>query len=1003
MKRLKKWLALVLAVTLLGANVVYSMGSELKANEIEGEQQEAQQENTGEAKQQTFTSDGVNVEVAGSQTEPPVQETESSDKASAQHQEAAQPQQPSRESEPAQPEGAAPDSGEDDTADAVLHKVTVRAADTVNGKVEIKSTGEAEETDLDLSQDYEMQAEDASSVSLKITPDKGYTVGQVTVNGIWLAASAEEEETSVYEIAGITEDKVIEISFAAEAQKTSLTRASSSARMTAPTGNYTITYKVAGQFQSAYKLSKGTDGKTYTTDAISCEKRLTGFGVWLKTKSGAAVMPVTMTLANDVTGTDMKGNPVRYTRGTVISKLDGQNAKVVMPYSHTYFKADSNIQIEVTPAEEATYNVSYHVADRYRDEYTLTGNGASGLDYTKYSQWCSSRFTSFGVWLKTKMSQVMPVKMTLLSDVQGTDSKGNPVTFAKGSEISELRASGNGQVGAYVVNGFNFAYFESGSDIHIQVEPALFNVHTQYYLEQLDGSYALEKDVEGEVYAPGTELKAEQIEYTGFTCNPDAEGTVSKGTVTGLESLVLKLYYVRNVHEVTYEIDGKADTTKESYKYGQTVSLREAPVKAGYDFEGWNLKHDFTMPDEDVVIYGGFAARGDTPYRVEHYKKGLDGTYTLDDSDIEYKAGGTDKKVTAVPADFEGFFYNPDAEGSKVSGVISADKELVLRLYYDRKSYQVIYRETDGQSIGDPDTYLYGEETGELREAPAKTGHTFSGWSIDALPAVMPAEDIIVEGSYDINSYSVTYKVDGEIYAQPVLYEYGSMVSPAPEPLKRGSSFSGWDRPFRFEMPAENIVIQGTFDLNKYDYSIQYYYGEELDESQSVTAQAEYGTIVEAPETAEYEGQSYKLSDGGSYKLEVSDEPKENVINVRYEADTSGMAAASGSGTSSPAASDNGAVTPATVIQTIFEPVTAFAGRVADSIQEYQETVRSEDEEVPLANGENTPLQSQCILHFLIILAAFVVELFYIRSRKREQLRYYAAQGASETAERDRY
>lgn len=35
MKRLKRWLALVLAVALLGANVVYSMGSELKANEIE--------------------------------------------------------------------------------------------------------------------------------------------------------------------------------------------------------------------------------------------------------------------------------------------------------------------------------------------------------------------------------------------------------------------------------------------------------------------------------------------------------------------------------------------------------------------------------------------------------------------------------------------------------------------------------------------------------------------------------------------------------------------------------------------------------------------------------------------------------------------------------------------------------------------------------------------------------------------------------------------------------
>ena len=69
MKRLKRWLALVLAVALLGANVVYSMGSELKANEIEQEQQAAQPENTGGQEQQTFTSDGVSVEVTDSGTE----------------------------------------------------------------------------------------------------------------------------------------------------------------------------------------------------------------------------------------------------------------------------------------------------------------------------------------------------------------------------------------------------------------------------------------------------------------------------------------------------------------------------------------------------------------------------------------------------------------------------------------------------------------------------------------------------------------------------------------------------------------------------------------------------------------------------------------------------------------------------------------------------------------------------------------------------------------------
>ena len=247
--------------------------------------------------------------------------------------------------------------------------------------------------------------------------------------------------------------------------------------------------------------------------------------------------------------------------------------------------------------------------------------------------------------------------------------------------------------------------------------------------------------------------------------------------------------------------------------------------------------------------------------------------------------------------------------------------------------------------------------------------------------------------------------VDGEIYSQPELYEYGSTVIPVPEPLRRGSSFSGWDRPFNFKMPAENIVIEGTFKVNDYNYKIQYYYGNILDESQSITDQAEYGTTVAAPapETVVYEGRGYKLPDGGVYEIQVSDEPEENVINVTYEAASASTAASSPAGPASPSApaSDNGAVTPAGVIQTIFEPVTALAEKVADRGEGYQKTVQSADEDVPLANGETPPVQSQCILHFLILLAAFAIELFYIRNRKREQLRYYAGQGMSAKAEQD--
>ncbi len=40
------------------------------------------------------------------------------------------------------------------------------------------------------------------------------------------------------------------------------------------------------------------------------------------------------------------------------------------------------------------------------------------------------------------------------------------------------------------------------------------------------------------------------------------------------------------------------------------------------------------------------------------------------------------------------------------------------------------------------------------REVPTKTGYTFSGWS--EIPATMPDEDVIITGTFNVNSYVIT-------------------------------------------------------------------------------------------------------------------------------------------------------------------------------------------------------------------------------------------------------
>ena len=98
-------------------------------------------------------------------------------------------------------------------------------------------------------------------------------------------------------------------------------------------------------------------------------------------------------------------------------------------------------------------------------------------------------------------------------------------------------------------------------------------------------------------------------------------------------------------------------------------------------------------------------------------------------------------------------------------------------------------------------------------EEPVKEGYTFSGWS--EIPETMPAEDVTVTGSFSINSYDLVYMIDGEEYKRFTL-EFGSKVVPEEEPTKEGYTFSGWSN-IPETMPARNVTVTGSFSVNSYD------------------------------------------------------------------------------------------------------------------------------------------------------------------------------------------
>ena len=86
---------------------------------------------------------------------------------------------------------------------------------------------------------------------------------------------------------------------------------------------------------------------------------------------------------------------------------------------------------------------------------------------------------------------------------------------------------------------------------------------------------------------------------------------------------------------------------------------------------------------------------------------------------------------------------------------------------------------------------------------PTREGYVFSGWS--EIPATMPARDVVVTGSFTINSYTITYVLDGEVFLTETL-EFGAKIVPPVIPYLEG--YSIWED-VPETMPACDITIYG--------------------------------------------------------------------------------------------------------------------------------------------------------------------------------------------------
>ena len=341
-------------------------------------------------------------------------------------------------------------------------------------------------------------------------------------------------------------------------------------------------------------------------------------------------------------------------------------------------------------------------------------------------------------------------------------------------------------------------------------------------------SYSITYTINGEEYT------AQTYEFGAVVSAP--EYTVPEGhTFSGwnipetmpAENLVLDAALTVNSYSITYTINGE-EYTAQTYEFGAVVSAPEYTVPEGYTFSGWDIPE--TMPAENLVLDAAL---------VE------DGKYTVSfmvDGETYFTFTGYEGDVITVPENPEKLGYTFDAwDGMPEDGVLPAANITVTAVWIVN-TYTITYKVNGAEySV---QTYEYGAAIiTPAYDVPE--GYTFSGWSV---PETMPAENLVLDAALTVNSYSITYTINGEEYTAQT-YEFGAAVSAPEYTVPEGHTFSGWDIPET--MPAENLVLDAALTVNSYSitYTIN---GEEY------TAQTyEFGAAVSAPEYTVPEGHTF--------------------------------------------------------------------------------------------------------------------------------------------------
>lgn len=413
MKNAKRWLAVILAVTLLGSNAIYQLGTTLSANETEAvtESQQDESENAvavQEGTQQEDTGKATVQEVTPQEDKPDASAQEASNE-QAQQSQPAQAEANTQEAAPANAGQSEPEANQvsdgnaaqAETPVAQTYDVKINKPELDGGQIKVWGTDgiQTDVTSYDGNNQYVKEVTEGEDFNFQITRNDGFEIENVTVNGVQVAPESTDGSVSTYKLSGVAEEKAITITYnkvetPAEENQDGEAAADegivSSGDAVAEQGGQQSDDKVntasLNDAKETAETHEDTDtekwitvGKSVTLSNEYISNRWTKYSHSWKIKKGKDVVSINASNSNSISVEGKKAGEATIT-DTIAwnSYWDDQQEKTIT-YTIHVSEAVAPTAITITGANEVTQFKNINLT------YTLTPAGAEGT-----VQWSSS-------------------------------------------------------------------------------------------------------------------------------------------------------------------------------------------------------------------------------------------------------------------------------------------------------------------------------------------------------------------------------------------------------------------------------------------------------------------------------------------------------------------------------------------------------------------------------------------------------------------------------------